>query len=213
MLQTRRQLIQRIQRLIYNDYPEQAITITEPLINLWINDAIGAVVKNNYVESIKLDGVAYINNAFYSTFKDIVITQDEPNLYKFTLPNIPIGIGVNEGIATVEFKDENNNISYPAIPLTMNQVGYQRGMRTIPNKVLYWNENSLIYAKTSIPLNLCKAIVRMISGSNSDSLDSVLNVPSDYMPQIIDYVVKYLMIERNNKQDLSNDLRDEGNKN
>jgi len=205
MLETRRSLIQRIQRLVYNDFAEHNATITEPLINRWINDAIGIAAKNSYIESIKLDGVSYVNNAFYSTFKGISITQDEVNLYRFTLPQVPIGIGRNEGIATIEFKDEKNNISYPAIPLSINQVGYERGMRNIPNKILCWNENEYVYAKTSLPLNTCTAIVRMISGSNSDDLDSVLNVPSEWLPSIIEYCTKYLMLERRQPQDRVND--------
>lgn len=205
MLETRRSLIQRIQRIIYNSYPEHNATITEPLVNRYINDAIAVAAKNNYVESIKLDGIAYVNNSFYTTFKGLAITQDTPNSYKFALPSVPIGLGQNEGIATLEFKDDKNNISYPAIPLSINQLGYQRGMRMIPNKVLFWYENSECYVITNLPLNTCTATIRMISGSNSDSLDSALNVPSEVIPSIIDYCVKYLMLEHNNKQDRYND--------
>jgi hypothetical protein len=208
MLETRRSLIQRIQRIIYNSYPEHNATITEPLVNRYINDAIAVAAKNNYVESIKLDGISYVNNSFYTTYKDLTITQDEVNLYKFSLLSVPIGIGVNEGVATVELKDELHNISYPAIPLSINQVGYERGMRVIPNKTLYWYENNTVYLKSTLPLNNYTAKVRMISGSNSDDLDSTLNLPSEAIPEIIAYCVKYLMIERNNKQDLTNDGRD-----
>lgn len=205
---TRRALIERIRRLIYGEQPQDNASITPNLVNQWINDAIGVVVKNNWYESIKLDGVAYINNSFYSTFSDITITSNGINLYSLTLPTLPIGIGKNEGVAAVELYDANGVSSFPLIPLSINQVGYSRSLMPIPNKILYWYENTTMYIKSTLPLNLFTANIRMISGSNSTSLDSELNVPADYVPQIIEYVTKYLMTERATPQDLSNDGRD-----
>jgi hypothetical protein len=208
MLLTRRQVIERIRRLVYGEQPSNDAGITENLVNNYINDAIGVVAKNNYVESIKLDGISYINNAFYTTFKGLAITEDEVNLYKIQLPEYPVGVGENLGISSVVFKDAKGKISYDAIPLTTNQLGYVRGMRTIPNQTLYYNENSCVFVITTIPLFNYTAIVRMVSGGDSTSLDSNLNVPPDYLQQIIEYAAKYLTLERNTPQDLSNDGRD-----
>ena len=205
---TRYKLIERIRSVIYNGTPSDDANITFELVNEWLNDAIGVVAKANYVESIKLDGVSYLNNAFYSSFSDIAITQDNVNLYKFQLPEYPIGIGDNQGIASVIVKNANGNISYDAIPLTTNQVSYVRGRRTPPNKMLYYNENSYIFLITSVPLFNFTASVRLVSAGDSSDLDSVLNVPSDYIPQIIDYIVKNLLLERNQPVDLANDGTD-----
>lgn len=205
---TRYKLIERIRSVIYNGTPSDDATITFNLVNEWLNDAIGIVAKANYVESIKLDGISYLNNAFYSSFSDLAITQDNVNLYKFQLPEYPIGIGSNEGIASVVVTNSNGNISYDAVPLTTNQVSYVRGRRTPPNKMLYYNENSYCYLITSVPLFEFTANVRMVSAGDSSDLDSVLNVPSEYVPQIIDYIVKNLLLERNQPVDLANDGTD-----
>jgi hypothetical protein len=205
---TRRTLIERIKRLIYGEFPQDNSNITDGLINQWINDAIGVVVKKNWLENISLDGIAYVNNSFYLTFKGITITQDEVNLYKFTLPQIPIALGRNEGIASVTFKDANGRLSFDAIPLSTNQVSYVRSMKNIPNKTLYYSESNFVYTISIVPLNLYTASVRMISGGDSNNLDSELNVSADFIPQIIDYVYKYLTIERNTPQDITNDGRD-----
>lgn len=202
---TRYKLCERIQMAIYNGLPSDDHTITIALINEWLNDAIGIVAKANYVESIKLDGISYVNNAFYSSFSDIAITQDDVNLYKFQLPEYPIGLGQNSGIASVIVKNADGNSSYDVVPLTTNQVSYVRGRRTIPNKMLYYNENSFIYLITSVPLFDFTANVRMVSAGDSSDLDSVLNVPSDYVPQIIDYIMKNLLLEHNQRVDTAND--------
>lgn len=210
---TRIKLIERIRRLVYGEQPQDNASITDNLVNEYINDGIGIVIKNHWIENIKLDGISYINNAFYSTFSDISITNSaDVNIYQFSLPKTPYGIGKNEGIASIELKDNKGYLSYPLIPLSINQVGYERNLPKLPNKILYWNENSTIYVQSTLPLNLYKAKIRMISGSNSTSLDSELNVPDEWIGDIIKYVSTYLIAEKNMPQDITNDGRDNSTK-
>ena len=57
-------------------------------------------------------------------------------------------------------------------------------------------------------MNLYTATVRMISSGVSSDLDSVVNIPDDYMADVINYVVKFLMTERSQPLDLTNDGND-----
>jgi hypothetical protein len=204
---TRYELCERIQRVIYNGLPSDDATITIPLINIWINDAIGSVAKANYTESIQIDGVAYVNNSFYITFKDLAIIEDDTFIWKFTLPQIPLGLGKNEGISTVQFK-KDGKISFTAAPLSQNQLGYVSTLRQVPNKIFYWNEGNTVYINSPLILSQYKAVVRMISGGIGTDLESTVNVPDDYIKPIIDYVVKYLLTERSQPIDVVNDGND-----
>lgn len=197
-------LAERIQRVIYNGLPPDDATITIPVINLWINDGIAAAAKKNYAESLQLDGVAYVNNSFYITYKDLTITPDESNLWKFSLPQIPLGLGKNEGISTIQFK-ANGKASFTAVPLSENQLGYVDSLKKIPNKVFYWNEGETVYVRSTLLLNNYKATVRMVSGGNSSDLDSVINLPDDYIADVVGYVVKMLLTERSQPLDQVND--------
>jgi len=197
-------LAERIQRVIYNGLPPDDATITIPVINLWINDGIAAAAKKNYAESLQLDGVAYVNNSFYITYKDLVITPDESNLWKLSLPQIPLGLGKNEGISTIQFK-ANGKASFTAVPLSENQLGYVDSLKKIPNKVFYWNEGETVYVRSTLLLNNYKATVRMVSGGNSSDLDSVINLPDDYIADVVGYVVKMLLTERSQPLDVTND--------
>ena len=208
MIETRKSIIERIKRLVYGEQVSDDANITDNLVNQYLTDAIGIVAKTNYIDSIKLDGVAYVNNAFYTTFKNIAITEDEPLVYKIALPSFPIGIGRNEGIASLRFKDSDGHISLDAIPLNINQVSYSNSLPKAPNKVYYYNIGDEIFVETPIDLYNYTAIIRMISGSDSESLSSVLNVPSEYLQQIIEYVSKLLMMSRQMPQDDKNDGRD-----
>ncbi len=205
---TRYQLIERILRQIYGGQPSDDSNITFNLVNQWLNDAIGGAVKKNYTDSIQMDGVAYINNSFYTTYSGLTISPDGSPvnmIYKFTLPQIPIALGRNEGVASVRFSDTSGRLSYDAIPLSINQVSYINELRPIQNKIVYWSEGTFIYAKSSILLNKYTAAVRMVSGGDSSNLDSILIIPDDYMPFIVEYIKGQLAFEESRPIDTSND--------
>ena len=151
-----------------------------------------------------------MNNSFYTTFKALAITQDENFLYKITLPEIPLGIGRNEGVSNVKFKNSLNNISYDGIPLSNAQQGYVRGQRSIPNKVLYYTEGGFLFVMTSINMTQYTGMVTMASAGDSTDLDSTINVPSDYFPVIVEYIKAQLAFEKAQKKDTSNDGQDNG---
>ena len=202
---TRATLIEQITRLVHNGQPTQDSSITDNLINIYINQGIGLAVKQNYKESVQLDGVGYINNSFYCPFKDIAVTKDENFLWKLELPQVPLAVGKNEGISNLRFKTTIGNVSIDAIPLSTNQQGYVNQMRPVPNKVLYYIEGN--YAKVLTPIRMSDytASVTMVSGGDSTDFSSILTVPDDYIPMIIEYCMKMLVTERNQPVDAAND--------
>jgi hypothetical protein len=203
---TRYALIERVLRQIYNGQPSDDSNITYNLVNQWLNDAIGMAVKKNYTDNIQMDGIAYINNSFYTTFTNIDINAElvDTVTYSIDLPIIPYALGRNEGVAMLQFVG-NKKTSQTAIPLSMNQVAYIEQLRPIQNKILYWIEGKSIYVKSSIPLTQYKATLRLISGGDSTDLNSTLIVPDDYMPIVIEYIKNQLTFEKSRPIDQSND--------
>jgi hypothetical protein len=203
---TRNAFIERILRQIYNGQPSDDSNITYNLVNQWLNDAIGLAVKKNYTDNIQMDGVAYVNNSFYTTFTNIDINAEAVDTvtYSIDLPIIPYALGRNEGVAMLQFVGDKKT-SQTAIPLSMNQVAYQEQLRPIQNKILYWIEGKNIYVKSAIPLTQYKATLRLISGGDSNDLTSVLVVPDDYIPHIVEYIKGQLAFEKSRPVDTSND--------
>ena len=201
---TRYALIERILRQIYNGQPSDDSNITYNLVNQWLNDAIGLAAKKNYTDNIQMDGIAYINNSFYTSFNGLDISNVTPTTYKINLPMIPYALGNDEGIATLQFVASGKE-SQTAIPLSINQVGYQEQLRPIQNKLLYWIEGKNVFIKTSILLSTYKANLRMVSGGDSTDLTSTLIVPDDYIPFIIEYIKGKLAFEKSRPIDTSND--------
>ena len=205
---TRNQFIEQILRQIYGGYVSDDASITPMLVNQYIDQAVAFAAKSNYTDNIKLEGVSFVNNSFYTTFKGLVPSKDEKGLWKIELPQVPVGIGVSEGISTLQFKDSNGAVSYPCIPLSQNQKTYFQTMTPLPNKTLFYVEGSYAYIVSNIQLAGYTASVTMISGGNSQDLNSTLNVPGDYIPLMIDYIQKQLMIEKTTPKDLANDGQD-----
>jgi len=203
---TRYALIERILRQIYNGQPSDDSSVTYNLVNQWLNDAIGIAVKKNYTDSIQMDGIAYVNNSFYTTFSNLDIAAETVDnvTYSVELPQIPIALGKNEGVATLQFVGDKKT-SQTGIPLSINQVAYIDNMRPIQNKIVYWIEGKNIFVKSSIPLTSYKATLRMVSGGDSKDLQSTLIIPDDYVPIIIEYIKGQLAFEKSRPIDTNND--------
>jgi len=210
---TRRQLIQQVLRQAYGGIPSDDSMITELLANQYLNQGIGFAAKQNYVDSIKLDGISYINNGFVTTFSDLTVTAVDVFTYSVTLPQIPVGIGQNEGIPSLRLQGPtlqgSTGKSIDGIPLNINQVSINNGRRRIPNRFEYWYEGGTIYiAANGELLETYTAIARLVSGGDSTDLDSVLNVPDDYIPIIVNYMKQEIAFELSRIQDTSNDGAD-----
>jgi hypothetical protein len=205
---TRRQYIEQIRRLIYGGQPSDDSEITVGLVNQWLGQATGYAAKQNYKDNMAIDGINFVNNSFYTKFRGISISSDGNFIWKVTLPEIPIGIGYNEGISTLELQDSSGNVTRPFIPMSQNQKTFYQGMRPIPNKVLYYNEGNFLYMVSTLLLNSYTTNVVMVSGGDSTDLDSALNVPPDYIPVMTEYLKQQLMGERLVPQDVTNDGAD-----
>jgi hypothetical protein len=81
-------------------------------------------------------------------------------------------------------------------------------MPHIPSKTLFYSEGDNVFVISNLILSNYTASVTMVSGGLSSSLNSVLTVPSDYMPVIIQYVQQQLLLMKQTPKDLANDGQD-----
>lgn len=183
---TREKFIERILRLIYNEQPSDDSSITFNLVNEWLNDGIGIAAKKNYTDNLQLEGVAFVNSSFFTTFSDLTITQADTDLYTVTLPQIPFALGSTDGVASLQIY--SNQQSRAGVPLNTAQSVYQNAIRPIQNKFAFWYDGKTVYIKSGTIITNYKAKIRMVSGGVSSDLTSELNVPDDYIPVIVDYM-------------------------
>ncbi len=201
---TRRVLIEQIRRMLYGGIPTDDANITEKEINLYINEAMAYMAKINYTDAIKLDGVESIADSFYLTFKNLAATRDtDTGYYSIDLPQVPLGLARGYGIATVTFPTNTGSAKSP-IPISVRELDYMDNLKQPPSKIFYWSEGKKLWFKSYINLVGKNAIVRMVS-TETTNLDDELNVPQEYITDIINLVMGQLRPRKATPQDSTND--------
>jgi hypothetical protein len=204
---TRRVLIEQIRRMLYGGIPTDDANITEKEINLYINEAIAYMAKVNYTDAIKLDGIETVADSFYATFKNLAITKDnDTGYYSLDLPQVPLGLSRGYGISTVTFPTSTGLAKSP-IPISPRELDYMDNLKQPPSKIFYWVEGKKLWFKSYTNLVGRFAIVRMVSTETSD-LDAEINVPQEYITDIINLVMNQLRPRKATPQDSTNDALD-----
>ena len=201
---TRRVLIEQIRRIFYGGVPNDDASLSEKEVNLYLNEAIAYMAKVNYTDAIKLDGIETVADSFYATFKNLSITRDsDTGYYSLELPQVPLGLARGYGISTVTFPTSTGLAKSP-IPISVRELDYIDQLKQPPSKIFYWSEGKKLWFKSYTNLVGKYAIVRMVSTETSD-LDAEINVPQEYISDIIDLVINKLKIRKGTPEDNVND--------
>ena len=201
---TRKVLIEQIRRMLYGGVPTDDANITEKEINLYINESLAYMAKVNYTDSIKLDGIETVSDVFYLTFKNLAIVKDnDTGYYSLDLPQVPLGLARGYGISTVTFPTATGLAKSP-IPISVRELDYMDSLKQPPSKIFYWPEGKKLWFKSYTNLVGKFAIVRMVSTETSD-MDAELNVPQEYITDIINLVMGQLRPRKATPQDSTND--------
>jgi hypothetical protein len=201
---TRKVLIEQIRRLYYGGTPSDDSNLTEKEVNHYINQAIAYIAKVNYTDSIKIDGIETVSDAFYTTFKNLAVAKDNDTGYYYaTLPEPPLGLSRGYGISSVTFPI-NTGLAKAPTAVSPREVDYIEQIKLPPSKIFYWAEGNKLWMKSYTNLVGKFAIVRMISAENSD-MTAELNVPAEYISDIINWILNQLKIRKQMPEDTTND--------
>jgi hypothetical protein len=201
---TRSVLIEQIRRMYYGGIPSDDANLTENEVNQYINQAIAYFAKVNYTESIKVDDIETVGDAFYSTFKNLAIVKDnDTGYYSTTLPHPPLGLSRGYGISTVTFP-VNTGLAKAPIPISPRELDYIQQVKTPPSKIFYWAEGNKLWFRSYVNLVGKFAIVRMVTAENSDKT-AELNVPPEFISDMINWIMNQLRIRKQMPEDTTSD--------
>lgn len=201
---TRKVLIEQIRRMLYGGVPSDDANVSEKEINVYVNEALAYMAKINYADSIKLDGIETVNDVFYSTFKGLSITRDtDTGYYSLDLPQVPLGLARGYGISTVTFPS-STGLAKALIPISVRELDYMDNLKQPPSKIFYWPEGKKLWFKSYTNLVGKLAIVRMVSTEGND-LEAEMNVPQEYITDMINLVLNQLKIRKATPEDIVND--------
>ena len=204
---TRKVLIEQIRRILYGGVPNDDASVSEKEINVYLNQAIAYMAKINYTDAIKLDGIETVADSFYATFKNLTVFLDTDTGYYYTeLPQVPLGLSRGYGISTVTFPTSTGLAKAP-IPISVRELDYMDNLKNPPSKIFYWAEGKKLWFKSYTNLVGKAPIVRMVSSENDD-LTAEVNVPQEYISDMINLVLNQLKIRKGTPEEGVNDGAD-----
>jgi hypothetical protein len=207
---TRKEICALIQIRLAGGMPSDDFAVTLNEINLWLDHAIAASAMKNYADGVQIDGIEFVGDAYYTTFKDLVLSQDSISLYyKTTIPAPPVSVprGYDISSAYIQKGVGIGGFNKPMIRVTPQALDFYNDLPKPKNSVEYWTEGMTMYVTTttSTLLNGAKVAVRMIGSAGSRLLTDEALVPNDAIPFIVDYVFKYFMPTDSAPKDTMND--------
>jgi len=208
MITTTQQLVDRILRFYYNNYPSQDSILSNNEVLLYINDAAAAVAVKQANEAYAITGTQEIPDGFITTVKITSLSKDENTGYYYaTLPHPPFGIPRGNGINSCFFTGSKGH-SRPILYVSPNEVDFFRTIPHPPQAAYYWVEGSTIflYVPTNIPTSF-NLNVRMAT-MQTTNLSAPINLPPDAIDTVFSLVIDKMIKRKSIKEDYNTDGKD-----
>ena len=201
---TKAQMIELIQRDVNNGLPFDDAQITDNEISLWLGQAVASVMEQRYKESAEMESITYMNDFYYATFKNRVVSKDtDTGYYYLCLPQVPLGLPRGIAISGVYFKSAEGQLTETVIQVAPQEIDIMRSLPMPKNKIYGWAEGELFYMMSYKNIKDLKAIVRMVTTKIEDNDD----IPDNVGTQAADLVIRRLK-SRANVIDIANDGTD-----
>jgi hypothetical protein len=201
---TKAQMIELIQRDVNNGLPFDDAQITDNEISLWLGQAVASVMEQRYKESAEMESITYMNDFYYATFKNRVVSKDtDTGYYYLCLPQVPLGLPRGIAISGVYFKSAEGQLTETVIQVAPQEIDIMRSLPMPKNKIYGWAEGELFYMMSYKNIKDLKGVVRMVTSKFGDSDD----IPDNIGVAAADLVIRRLRA-RTGMQDISNDGTD-----
>lgn len=204
MSTTRYHICEMIQRALNAGMASDDTEVTINLINQYLNSAVAFAAKAMFKESIQIDGIEDVADAFYASFPNITISIDNTTgLFQATLPQQPAGVSRGWDIAHFMLITGSGKKIF-AKPISPKELIYLYDGESGCDEVYYYVDGSMARLHSCSDISKYKANVRMLATQSSD-LTSPMSIPDAALAIIIDYIAKTLGIQLNMVYDNSED--------
>ena len=208
MVTTTQQLLDRLKRFYYNNYPSQDSVLTDNEVLLYVNDAVASVAVKQANDAYAITGIQEIPDGYVTTFKLTSLTKDSSTgYYHATLPHPPFGLPKGNGINSCFFTGVKGQ-SKPILYVSANELDFFRNIPHPSQAAYYWVEGSTIYlyVKTNLPTSV-NLNVRMATMQTSN-LNVPINLPPDAVEMVFNLVIDKLIRRKGIQDDGATDGKD-----
>ena len=204
---TRKEICELVQIRLAGGMPTDDFPITLHEINLWLDHGIAASAVKNYSDGVQIDGFEFVGDAYYTTFKDLVLSQDSVSLYyTTTIPAPPVSLPRGYDISSALLQKPEGGYT-GMIRVSPQQLEFYNDLPKPKNSIEYWTEGSTMFVTTSTQqlLTGSKISIRMVGSAGKRALTDDALVSADAVPFIVDYLFKYFLQTDNMPKDTMND--------
>jgi hypothetical protein len=210
---TWKQLIQRIQIHIVNDYPSSESTMTDNQILLYINEAMSFGIVGQVYGGAKVLGTFEMPESYIVHFQLAALAQDSvtKNWYS-TMPQPPLSLPLGYSVNRVYFANSTNGEGVDCLPIKAKRVGYRKNM-PMPFGVRYWITNNRIWFAASDGSSLLNEDCYIdMPSTRAVNLTDMIPLPDDATEMIFTKVIARLKDRLQLPQDIVQDDLPAGNK-
>ena len=209
-----RQLVERVQRHINNDFPNESFSASPNEILLYINEAMSSGIVGQVYAGAKIVGTLEMPEAYLVTFELAALTQNTiTGKWETTLPQPPLSLPLGYSINRIYPADAQHGEGSDVFFLKAKRVGRRKLMplqfgiygNVDGNKLTLWASNNTSLSGYTF-------YVEMPSTRATD-LDTPMNLPDDATEMIFTKVIARLKDRLNLPQDIVQDDLPAGNKN
>lgn len=176
-------------------------------VKLRMQQTLASLIRARYFQS-KADDVAEISGAYYYTFKNISVLQDEDtDQYYFELPastmELPGGIGIKD---VAPMQDPTHG--YRPVQNGFNTLYQNLASSMLQGYIGYYEEaGKIFFVNTTASNNPDKVLIKLAVPFDGIAEDAVINIPMDAQMEAVTAVVQYFLQQP--QKDETNDRVDQ----
>jgi len=210
---TRKEISELILRRLAGGDPTDDFPVTLQEINLWLDQAVAASAMRNYTDSVSVDGIEFVGDAYYTTFKNIFLAKDSVTQdFYGTLPAMPVAVPRGHDISSVylQITSPTVSLSPPLVRMNPQQLSFAHSLPFPKTTPRYWVEGNQVYVRgfDGTDYTARNITIRMVGSAGKRLLTDELLIPSDYLPFVIEYIMKNFLPTQNGPKDTVNDGND-----
>ncbi len=208
-----KQLIERVQRHINNDFPNSEVSLSDNEALLYINEAMSSGIIGQVYGGAKILGTLEMPEAYLVTFQLAALSQDSVTKYWYsTMPQPPLSLPLGYSVNRVYFANSTDGEGIDCIAIKAKRVG-RRKLMPMQFGVRYWVENGKIWLAASDGSSLLNqdCYIQMPS-TRAVSITDQIPLPDDATEMIFTKVVARLKDRLQLPQDIIADDIPAGNK-
>lgn len=188
MIRTNGELCEEILQEVYAGFPSNVQRLDERFVLRKINETKAFLARKNAFENNNAEGVTYVDGAFLIQYTGLTLLADTvyTGLKSITLSAMPIGLPRSRSVTVFPPAATGGAKSAKFKPIAWGEIQLLNSLPSVPNTIFYAQVSEKLYfaSKENALINAYATLNATIATSGGVDMDSVVNLPDDYVAEL-----------------------------